>query len=207
MNIHYMEMLKDLDNKMEDICKTCKNKFNHKCHAHRIYCSLNCQKNGEWGKINKELNKGKIAWNKGKPNTWYNLDGCRTQEAIAKISKSKKGQPSPNKGKIGLRGELSPNWKGGLRGKDYLERRRFRGTMQKIIFERDNYTCQLCGNKGDLQVDHIQSWKDYVELRFDINNCRTVCAKCHYQITFGRPMPENLKSWGHNLLRKEVQGL
>ena len=29
-------------------------------------------------------------------------------------------------------------------------------------------------------------------------------TKCHYQITFKRPMPENIKGWGHNLLQKEV---
>lgn len=196
---------------MKDICKTCKKEFKHCCHAHKKYCSLICQKNGDWGKINKELDKGRVAWNKGKPAPWANWKVLFRPEvrekAISMAKKANTGKVSPNKGKIGLRGELSPNWKGGLRGVDYLERRRFRATMQKQVFERDNYTCQLCGSKGDLQVDHIQSWSDYIELRFDINNCRTLCTNCHYKITFGRKMPQTITGWGHNLLRRGVQSL
>lgn len=194
---------------MKDICKTCKKEFEHKCHAHRKYCSKKCQKNGEWGIFNKQLNKGKVAWNKGVPNTWTKPGFTLSAETKKKISLSKKGKPSPNKGKqfLNMRGENSPHWKGGFGDIDYRERRRFRGIMQKQVFERDNYTCQLCGAKGDLQVDHIQSWKDYVELRFSIDNCRTLCAKCHYKITYGKEMPQSLKSWGHNLLRRGVQGL
>lgn len=101
------------------------------------------------------------------------------------------------------RAENNINWKGGLRGQNYLERRRFRNQMQKQIFERDNYTCQMCGVKGGaLQVDHIQSWAEYVELRFSMDNCRTLCMECHYFITFGKPMSLSVKAWGHNLVRK-----
>lgn len=28
----------------------------------------------------------------------------------------------------------------------------------------------------------------------------SLAKKCHYKITFGRPMPENIKIWGHNLI-------
>jgi hypothetical protein len=52
----------------------------------------------------------------------------------------------------------------------------------------------------NLHVDHIQPWAEYVEGRFDMNNCRTLCVKCHYKITFGKEMPETIISWGHNLL-------
>lgn len=116
-----------------------------------------------------------------------------SKETIIKLSLS-------HKGKIG---ELASNWKGGVTrmhyGSDKVERIRFRMEMQKLVFERDNYTCQLCGSNKDLQVDHIQRWSEYVELRFSMDNCRTLCARCHYRITFGKPMPDNLKAWGHNL--------
>ena len=99
--------------------------------------------------------------------------------------------------------DKSPNWKGGITSIDKIERIKFRKEIQKLVFERDNYTCQLCKSRGvDLQVDHIQSWAEYVELRFNINNCRTLCMKCHYQITFGKPMPPTVRTWGHNLLRR-----
>lgn len=98
------------------------------------------------------------------------------------------------------RGENNYKWKG---GNPTLERTRFKDLIQKQVFARDNYTCQQCGVKGGkLQVDHIQSWAEYVELRFNMNNCRTLCMACHYQITFGKPMPKNIKSWGHNLVRR-----
>lgn len=97
------------------------------------------------------------------------------------------------------RGEVTSNWKGGISSKNYLERRLFQRTIQKLVFERDNYTCQMCGKRGvALQVDHIQPWSEYVELRFSMENCRTLCDKCHYKITFGREMPEKIKNWGQN---------
>lgn len=165
-------------------------------------------KKGEWYISMKKLHIGIPSWNKGKPAPWVNWKVLQTEESREKSRLSKIGKPSPFKGKIRpeLRGENNPNWKGGIRGEDYLERRRFRKMMQKDVFERDNYTCQMCGSRKDLQVDHIQPWSEYVELRFNINNCRTLCAACHYQITFGRPMPSNVKGWGHNLL-KGVEGL
>ena len=95
-------------------------------------------------------------------------------------------------------------WQGFKRSREYLERRRFQQTIQKRIFARDNYTCQLCGCGGDLQVDHIQPWSEYVELRFSLNNCRTLCKSCHYRITFGRPIPDKNMAWGHNLSKGGV---
>lgn len=85
---------------------------------------------------------------------------------------------------------------------DNLERKRFGQTIQKQVLKRDDYTCQICGKRGgDLQVDHIQSWAEYIEMRFCIDNCRTLCVKCHYKITYGKPMPPTVKAWGHNLLK------
>jgi hypothetical protein len=124
-----------------------------------------------------------------------------SEETKIKMSLAKKGKLPQNHWQAG---EKHWNWKGGVTPQDRLERERFRKTMQKLVFERDNYECQMCGERGnDLQVDHIQPWADYVEGRFDINNCRTLCAKCHYKITFGKEMPETIKGWGHNLLNSK----
>ncbi|PWU05322.1 MAG: hypothetical protein C5B43_03490 [Verrucomicrobia bacterium] len=115
------------------------------------------------------------------------------EETKRKISLNRKGKGNKEK---------QWKWKGGITSENYKQRRTFQMTMKKQIFERDNYTCQLCGVRGvDLQVDHIQPWAEYVELRFKMENCRTLCAKCHYQITFGKPMSKNVKGWGHNLLK------
>lgn len=113
-----------------------------------------------------------------------------SEETKLKISKSSKGK---NKG------ENNGAWKGGITSDNYKERRKFKKLLQKKIFERDNYTCQICGTRGGkLQVDHIRSWSHNIELRFNINNCRTLCMACHYKITFGRRIPEGVTNWGHN---------
>ena len=155
-----------------------------------------------------EAHKGQIAWNKGKKLHYsvWNKDKKMTDEFKKKSSEGHKGQIPWNTGKkrLDITGKNNWNWKGGITNKDRLARINFRRSIQKLIFERDNYMCQLCGSKGDLQVDHIQSWAKYIEMRFKIDNCRTVCATCHYKITFGKPLPKEIKGWGHNILKGGV---
>lgn len=93
----------------------------------------------------------------------------------------------------------------GVTSRNRLERQKFRVIMQKSVFKRDNYQCLLCGNKNNLQVDHIKPWAKFPEERFNMKNCRTLCAKCHYQITFNKPMPDSIRGWGHNLMKGGTQ--
>ena len=55
---------------------------------------------------------------------------------------------------------------------------------------------------SDLHKEKLRQAKLKNPVRFDINNCRTLCAKCHYQITFGKLMPKSIQGWGHNLLKR-----
>lgn len=96
-------------------------------------------------------------------------------------------------------GPNTSNWKGGKCSQNYLDRRRFQREVKEQVLERDNYICQLCNKNGDkLTVDHIRSWSEYPDLRFDINNCRTLCVKCHYETTFQKKMKDSIKIWGFN---------
>lgn len=55
---------------------------------------------------------------------------------------------------------------------------------RKSVFERDNYTCQGCGTKKDLQAHHIVTWKDSrdnTELRYSAENGITLCRACHLE--------------------------
>ena len=93
-------------------------------------------------------------------------------------------------------------WNGFKTLPNIIERKKFGKEIKYKVLKRDNYTCQLCGIRGGvLQIDHIQPWKNYIKLRFNIENCRTLCMKCHYQITFGKPMPPTVRAWGHNFIQ------
>ena len=85
-------------------------------------------------------------------------------------------------------GEKSNFWRGGVtpinnKIRSSLEYRLWRDS----VFKRDNYTCVWCdikfvkGVTGDVkfQVDHIKPFSQYPELRFAIDNGRTLCLPCH----------------------------
>ena len=51
---------------------------------------------------------------------------------------------------------------------------------RKNVFERDNYTCQCCGQHGGkLNAHHIKNFSDNEQLRYDVDNGITLCFNCH----------------------------
>ena len=93
--------------------------------------------------------------------------------------------------KPNARGERHYNWKGGISKQRHLEMAKWKYRVWRdTIFLRDNYTCQVCDQYGGtLHVDHIKSWSKYPELRYELDNGRTLCVSCHYYITYKRKMP------------------
>lgn len=84
--------------------------------------------------------------------------------------------------------ERSPTWKGGI-NKEKDRRKSFEGVKwRKAVFERDDYTCRMCGKKGGfIEADHIKPFCDYPELRYELSNGRTLCRGCHRGTdTYGR---------------------
>ena len=72
------------------------------------------------------------------------------------------------------------NWKGGIT----KESAKIRNSLQmklwrKSVFERDSYKCIWCGSGGSLNADHIKPFAYFPELRFAIDNGRTLCVECH----------------------------
>lgn len=78
-------------------------------------------------------------------------------------------------------GENSNGWKGGKTKQGQIIKSSLAYKLwRKSIFERDNYTCQICRKVGTyLEAHHIKSFAHYPELRLDINNGVTLCLECH----------------------------
>lgn len=83
-------------------------------------------------------------------------------------------------------GKEHPNWKDGT----YKTKRlKVMNTFQykewrKAVFERDNYTCQKCFERGGkLNADHIKPYTKYPNLVFNVNNGRALCVSCHREET------------------------
>lgn len=79
------------------------------------------------------------------------------------------------------RGVLCPAWRGGITPETQRQRNSERMQFARAAcFRRDDYTCQACGERGGrLNADHILPWSTHEELRFDLNNLRTLCVQCH----------------------------
>ena len=106
------------------------------------------------------LKKGH-GWNKGKLMTWH--------------------KPAFKRNDSRMMGANNPSWKGGItpintkirNSPEYI-------LWRKAIFERDNYTCIWCKQySGSLVADHIKPFALFPELRFALDNGRTLCVICH----------------------------
>lgn len=106
-----------------------------------------------------------------------NLGKKLSKETKQKITRSLIGK---------FAGEKHPNWKGGITPMN--ERIRKSGEYRlwrTAVFERDNYTCIWCGARSGrgvavyLEADHIKAFAYFPELRFAIDNGRTLCKPCH----------------------------
>ena len=65
---------------------------------------------------------------------------------------------------------------------------------RSAVLRKDGYKCVLCGDdrKSVLEVDHIKPFSLFPELRFAIDNGRTLCINCHKKTkTYGG----RLKKW------------
>lgn len=151
--------------------------------------------------------KGRIPWNKGKtgiqtawnkkPDLYIICKNCgkkfkiyHYRIGIAKYcskkcsSEAKKGKSTWNKGGKAhwCAGENNWQWKGGITDENEKIRKsvEYREWRRKV-FKRDNWTCVKCGHRSkgkDIVADHIKPFCLYPELRFDVNNGRTLCKKC-----------------------------
>lgn len=113
----------------------------------------------------------------------------RTEETKRKTSESHKGLKKPWSKFPVRRGEANHNWKGGITPINKKIRASLEYKLWRLaVFERDDFTCVWCKRRGGvLNADHIKPFAYYPELRFAIDNGRTLCLSCHRTTeTYGR---------------------
>jgi len=148
--------------------------------------------------------KGQVAWNKGKPNTWYNPKGLKLGLGWNKGGEAEwvKGDKNPNYGKFGKKHPRFQEIKVHRFHKQIRETFKYR-QWRSDVFTRDNFTCQHCQTRGiELNADHypkrfIDIIKEYkintldsainCDELWNINNGRTLCVSCH----------RKTDTWGH----------
>jgi 5-methylcytosine-specific restriction endonuclease McrA len=120
-----------------------------------------------------------------------------SQETREKLSLSHRGLKYPT-----ICQEKHWNWRGGITSKnDTARKSSIYKNWRKTVFERDTYTCLICGNRGGmLHADHIIPFCRDKGKRFDLSNGRTLCATCHKKTdTYGGKMLRQLEqSHGEN---------
>ncbi len=119
-------------------------------------------------------------------------------ESVRKMRNALKGKPSPMKGKHhkpeSLK-KMSESKMGQNSGPDHyryisdrskLNKTNIRGDSgytewRKQVWLRDNFTCKIANPncQGRLEAHHILGWKEYPELRYEINNGITLCHAHH----------------------------
>jgi transposase-like protein len=116
---------------------------------------------------------------------WLKKHGIKRRSVSEARSQKRWGSFGPDNPMWNKKGELSPNWKGGITA----DRQAFyagRGWKSAcaLVWKRDNATCQRChlhrGESLDMpfHIHHITSFK-VVEKRADPNNLVLLCEGCH----------------------------
>lgn len=121
-------------------------------------------------------------------------DGCK-RNGVGKWMNGRTGELNPfygKKHKIETRILISKQ-QGGSGEFTYTDKRKIKKSYEyqlwrKSVFERDSHACVWCGSTENIEADHIKSFASFPELRFEIDNGRTLCHDCHTKTdNYGHP--------------------
>lgn len=161
-------LYKTLNKKISLRCLNCGKEFSvSPYHKNRKYCCKECANNGQKlkkGEHTKKWNRIKLICKQcGKE---FEVQNYRKNEAMF-CSRECAYKYRDN----GISTECEKIRK----NKDYK-------IWREMVFERDNWTCQKCLERGfELNAHHIENFSNNEELRFNIDNGITLCRECHYK--------------------------
>jgi hypothetical protein len=123
------------------------------------------------------------------PVLWGNknmLGKHHSRETKLKISLAQKGREvsEGTRLKIGFKKEKHWHWKEDRSQLVKSEKKHLDGRYREwmlVVKQRDNWECKINNSdcNGRLESHHILNWKDYPELRYEINNGITLCHAHH----------------------------
>lgn len=160
------------------------------------YCSLGCCNNGKPGDYQRRESVSSICDYCGEKIIKLHRDFYRHEKHFCNKD-CESGWKSEN-----LKEDKCWQWKGGVTDLRYAIRnsRNYR-LWRKECFERENYTCEMCNNRGGyLEVHHIKPFSlicDENKIQsleeakmcnelWDTNNGQVLCKACHNNITFNK---------------------
>lgn len=126
-----------------------------------------------------KTNNGNVAWNKGIPHTpelRAKLKITRARQVMKPRSEEFRRKMSEDR-----KGDKWYTWRGGITPINRAIRNQVEYKLwREAVFKRDDWTCVFCLVKGGtLNADHIKPFAYYPELRFALDNGRTLCVSCH----------------------------
>lgn len=159
------------------VCPICGEKFYICPSSVKIYCSVECQNEGQ--------RKGKPLVCKVCGKEYYRSPAQIRLRGSSCCSNKCKGEAVT----IFHSGENSFNWQGGVSTENHRQRASKQWRIwREAVFSRDNWTCQRCGARSGngsrvaLHPHHIKPFAKYPDLRFEVSNGITLCKECHKEV-------------------------
>lgn len=155
------------------------------------HANVSGKNNPMWGKKRSQSVKDAIS----KANTGRKMTADNKLKLLSRLIGKKHTEETKLRMSLAQLGEKGGNWQGGKTAEHRLVRTRAAySTWRTAVYKRDNYTCQICGEKGGkLNADHIEPLAKNIDRVYDLGNGRTLCVECH----------KKTDSYGFNYMWKE----
>lgn len=86
--------------------------------------------------------------------------------------------------KTGRTGEKNGNWRGGISKQLYCDK--FNNKFREDVRKRDDYTCQLCGYKQELNGRKLSVHHIYYKKEDCYPDCVALCSSCNSKVNSNR---------------------